>query len=88
MLSFERSLELLDSVKLLVSAARSFPDEVGPRALELLKHDNSWVRMIAWATVVAAGPGFYCVDELAETMRDCFGPLRPFMSSQNRGNGF
>jgi hypothetical protein len=82
MLSAERSVVTLDIAKLLVSAARCFPEDLGPRAVEWIHHNNSWVRMIAWATAVAAGPGYYCVDHLAETMRGCFASLRPWESSK------
>ncbi|WP_146210714.1 ATP-binding protein [Azospirillum sp. TSO35-2] len=61
----------------LVTAAKRFPDEVGPTAARHLGSENPWTRLIAWACSVAAGPEHYDLDELIATLRESVETLEP-----------
>lgn len=66
-----RRLQAFEVGESLVTAARRFPEEIGPSATELLNHEQSWTYLIGWATAVAAGPNYYRLDNLADAMRIC-----------------
>jgi hypothetical protein len=63
--------------KPLIASARRFPDEVGAIASTYLDAKEPWCRLIAWACAVAAGPGFYDLDDLVGTLRDNVNAVGP-----------
>lgn len=69
----------------LVAAARRYPEEVGPSVAELLNHEQSWTYLIGWATAVAAGPGYYRLDDLAVSIRNCIDTVGPFRGASLSG---
>jgi hypothetical protein len=69
----------------LVAAARRFPEEVGPLAAGLLSHEQSWTYLIAWATVVVAGPSHYHLEDLAEALHTSIGIVGPGIRSSLGG---
>lgn len=69
----------------LIEAARRYPAEVGPSATGLLNHEQSWTYLIGWAAVVAAGPDYYRLDNLAGAMRNCIASKGPSMQSSLGG---
>ncbi len=80
-----RRLQAVEVGEPLVAAARRYPEEVGPSATELLNHEQSWTYLIGWATAVAAGPDYYRLDNLADSMRICIDSVGPNIRSSLGG---
>lgn len=80
-----RRLQAFEVGEPLVAAARRYPEEVGPSASKLLNHEQSWTYLIGWATAVAAGPDYYQLDNLADSMRICIDSVGPNIRSSLGG---
>ncbi|MGA2782587.1 MAG: NACHT domain-containing protein [Smithella sp.] len=80
-----RRLQAIEVGEPLVAAARRYPEEVGPLVTKLLNHKQSWTYLIGWATAVAAGPDYYRLDNLADSMRICIDSVGPNIRSSLGG---
>ena len=83
--SSDQRLRSLDIGKSLVAAARRFPEELGPSAAKLLTHAQPWTYLIGWAAVVAAGPKYYRLENLADALRSCIEAVPPALRSSLGG---
>ncbi|WP_395705965.1 NACHT domain-containing protein [Casimicrobium huifangae] len=71
--------------ELLVTAARRFPNEIGPQAHMLLNHEQPWTWLVAWATACAAGSAFYDPSSLEDTLCRSVAMVGPRISSSLSG---
>ncbi|WP_297534730.1 hypothetical protein [Nitrobacter sp.] len=62
----------------LLPAARRFPREVAPRCAPLVSEPESWTRLAAWATLVAAAPASIDPERLRAALE-----IEPPLAAQN-----
>lgn len=73
----ERRRQAFDVGMPLVSAARRFPDEVGPTASRHLDAEWPWAQLISWACGIASGPRYYALNALIEALPNLVDAIGP-----------